>query len=148
CTIARKPAPPSPAAPGPAPTAPGPAATAPRPLPTTPAEAHRLATKLAAEAEKVPGVRKATVVLTGNTAIVGLELKPGVGRGRTAAIKDEVARRVRAADKRVTTVLVTTDPDVVARIRRVAAGVSRGAPVTSFNREIQEIIRRITPTTR
>ncbi|NHM27347.1 YhcN/YlaJ family sporulation lipoprotein [Desulfofundulus sp. TPOSR] len=148
CAVSRKPAPPSPAAPGPAPAAPGPAAPAPRPLPTTPAEAHRLATKLAAEAEKVPGVKSATVVLTGNTAIVGLDIKSGVERGRTAAIKDEVARRVRAADNRVVTVQVTTDPDTVTRIRRVAQGISRGEPVASFNREIQEILRRITPTTR
>lgn len=146
CAVARKPAPPSPAAP--APTAPGPAATAPRPLPTTAAEAHRLATKLAAEAQKVSGVKSATVVLSGNTAIVGLDIKAGVERGRTAAIKNEVARRVRAADNRIATVQVTTDADTITRIRRVAQGISRGTPVASFNREIQEILRRITPTAR
>jgi len=145
CTTARKPA--TPARPAPAPTAPGPTVGT-QPLPTTPAEANRLAQKLAAEAHRVAGVKSATVILTGNTAIVGLDLKPGVKSADIGTIKTEVARRVKAADKRIRSVQVTTDPKMIARIQNVARGIAQGKPVSSFKTQVNEILKSITPTTR
>ncbi|MDN5347257.1 MAG: hypothetical protein PWP65_821 [Clostridia bacterium] len=148
CTLARKPAPPAPppsrTAPAPAPSPPAPAQ---KPLPTSPTEAHRLAAKLADEAQKTPGVKAATVVLSGNTAFVGLDLKSEVEASRTSAIKKEVVDRLKRAEPRLTTVSVTSDPDTVARIKKVAEGIRGGRPVTDFTRELAEIARRITPST-
>ena len=51
------------------------------PLPTKTKEVADLQDKLAKEAEKVPGVNKAWVVLSGGTALVGTELKSDIPRG-------------------------------------------------------------------
>jgi len=139
---ARKPAPtPSP------PSAPEPSAAR-KPLPTDPREASRLAERLAREAAAVPGVNKATVVLSGSTAYVGLNLKAGTEAARTNAIKRDVAGRVKKAEPRLTRVLVTTDADTVTRLNRVASGVAKGKPVSAFADEMREIDRRMTPVSR
>uniref|UniRef100_A0A7C2I3S3 YhcN/YlaJ family sporulation lipoprotein n=1 Tax=Ammonifex degensii TaxID=42838 RepID=A0A7C2I3S3_9THEO len=140
---ARKPAPP-PASP----TQPVTPAPARKPLPTDPRELSRLATRLAGEAAKVPGVRKATVVLVGSTAYVGLNLKAGLERGETTRVQQQVADRVKKAEPRIRRVMVTTDADTFTRIKRVQDGIAKGRPVSAFTREIQELNRRMTPATR
>lgn len=118
------------------------------PMPTSSREMHKLATKLAGDAAKVPGVKKATVVLSGTVAYVGLDLKANVEAARTNTIKKDVADKVKKADKRLTSVIVTSDVDTVTRIKKVATGIGQGKPVTSFAREITEIGRRIAPKTK
>ncbi len=51
------------------------------PLPTRTEEVVRLQDELAKEAEKVSGVKKAWVVISGGTALVGTELKTDMPRG-------------------------------------------------------------------
>lgn len=118
------------------------------PMPTASPEMHKLATKLAADAAKVPGVKKATVVLSGTIAYVGLDLKPNIAAAKISTIKTDVADRVKKADKRLTSVIVTSDVDTVTRIKNVANGIAKGKPLSSFASQITEIGRRITPKTK
>ncbi len=145
CSVARKPAPPGTTVPhtrsAPAPTTPAPTKS----LPTTPAEVSRLTARLASEAQKVSGVKKATVVLSGNTVIVGLEIKPNIEEKQTTAIKRDVVRRIKETDKRIRTVEVTTNPNIITRVKKVAKGIGQGRPISAFGREVEEILRRIVP---
>ena len=160
CTAARKPVPPPPP-PGPT-TIPAPAPT-PVPAPTppgttglvppgtvtpapTPAGANREAQRMATLVARIRDVRSATVVISGNTANVGLDIAGKVTGARTDAVKREAATVIRREDPRITTVYVATDADTVSRIRRVADGIARGTPVSSFVNELAAIQRRITPT--
>lgn len=148
CAPARRPSPPPKTAP-PAPettpkqTVPGPAQ---KPLPTTPAEMDRLVSALATEATKVPGVKQATVVISGTTALVGLTLSPNVTGTQATNVKRDVANRIRRAEPRLTGVNVTSSPDLVSRIQKVAEGIKAGTPLSSFAKELDEIGRRIAPT--
>jgi len=149
CAQSKKPLPPSPE-PGPQ-TVPNPGpARKPLPdrMPTTSPELHRIAVKLAAEAEKVAGVRDATVVLSGTNAYVGLDLDRNIQGKTTDQVKEEAARRVKKADRRLTDVYVSTDADTVTRIREVARGIAEGRPVSGFSRELAEIGRRLLPETK
>ena len=114
-------------------------------MPTSSKEMHKLATKLAAEAAKVNGVQKATVVLSKTMAYVGIDLKANIEASKTKSIKKEVAAKVKNADKRLTKVYVSADADVVTRIKKIAKGIEQGKPISSFTREIAEIGRRIAP---
>jgi len=160
CTVQRKPVPTPPPggiAPAPAPT-PGPAATpapapsppgtivTPGPVTPAPADGNREAQRMATLVARIRDVRSATVVLSGNTANVGLDIAGNVTGARTNAIKREAANVIRREDPRITTVYVATDADTVSRIRRVADGIARGTPVSGFVNELAEIQRRITPT--
>jgi YhcN/YlaJ family sporulation lipoprotein len=93
-------------------------------------------------------VNKATVVLSGRTAYVGLDIKAGTEKARTDAIKRDVANRVKRAEPRLARVLVTTDTDTVTRLNRVASGMARGKPISAFTDEMREINRRMTPVSR
>ncbi|MHB1419342.1 MAG: YhcN/YlaJ family sporulation lipoprotein [Bacillota bacterium] len=138
--------PPAPMKPRTSPLTPAPAR---KPIATTPAEAHRMAQTLAKEAGKAPGVRKATVVVSGNTAFVGLELnKKTTNTRETDMIKNDVATRIKKMESRITTVLVASDPDTMTRLNKIATGIREGKPVSSFVTELSVIARRITPTSK
>lgn len=120
--------------------------------PMSASESRRLADRLTNLAASVKGVKSATVVLQpGNNAyaaMVGITLDRNVSGTETKRIKTEVARKLEKADKRVTRVLVTSDPNLVKRIEDIARGVIAGKPISSFTSQLSELGRRIEPTTR
>ncbi|MFZ3173124.1 MAG: YhcN/YlaJ family sporulation lipoprotein [Carboxydocellales bacterium] len=158
CTVQRKPTPtpaPVPRSTTPAPTTmPGPMAT-PIPTPTrtttpkagaiAPTDTNREAQRMATLISKIRDVRSASVVLSGKTAHVGLDVGKATG-ARTSAIKKEAAKIVRREDPRITTAYVATDNPTVAKIRRVSEGVAKGTPLTSFKNDLAQITRKILPT--
>ncbi|MGQ9556924.1 MAG: YhcN/YlaJ family sporulation lipoprotein [Desulfurispora sp.] len=117
-------------------------------LPVNPAEASALARRLAARAAQVDGVNRATVVLSGNTAMVGLDIKAKLPKSRIDAIKKEVAAVIKKEDTRIRDVLVSTDADMVTRLKKIASGINEGRPVSSFRDEINDIMRRLSPVAR
>ncbi|NPV74276.1 MAG: YhcN/YlaJ family sporulation lipoprotein [Pelotomaculum sp.] len=144
CTALRKPAPQNP----PESQAPAPAAPSQEAMPTSPEEVSRIASNISAAASRVAGVNRATVVVAGTTAYVGVDQKAGLEKGETERIKREVSGEVKKAEPRLTAVYVSSDPDIVTRLRRVAEGVAAGQPVSAFDNELAEIAKRISPTSR
>ncbi len=117
------------------------------PMPTSPAEVSKIASDLSGVAARVPGVNGATVVITGTTAYVGVDQKAGLEKSETDRIKRDVSDEVKKAEPRLTAVFVSSDPDIVTRLRRIADGVAAGQPISSFADELTEIAKRLSPTT-
>ncbi len=136
CQPAKKPLPSSPRATTPRAT---------KKAPSQPSQARLAAERVAREVVKISGVQRATVVVSGRTAFIGLDLRSGVTKEETTALKNEAARRAKKAEPGLKMVHVTADPDLVARLKRVADGIKQGRPVSSFASELAEIARRITP---
>jgi len=153
CATSKKPAP-KPAPPArmtPAPQTPTPSdmtpsTPAPNRKPVTPA--HTQASKLAQAAEEVEGVKAATVVVTGSTVMIGLETEPGIEDKQTKEIKNQVISEVKKADNSIKTVSITTDPNLITRLKKIAQGIKDGKPISSFTDELAEITRRMTPKTK
>lgn len=118
------------------------------PMPTDSKEVDRMATELANAAGRVSGVNGATVVIAGTTAFVGVDQKAGLEEKETERIKREVSNEVKAAEPRLTAVHVSSDPDTVTRLRQIAKGIADGEPVSAFDQELAEIVKRISPTAR
>ena len=100
--------------------------------------------QLVRASKQVQGVRDATVVVTGNTAYVGIDLD----RTRAANerdIKNEVTQRVRATDKNINTVYVSTDVSFMDRLRNVGNEIRNGRPIEGFTTELNEMFQRVTP---
>ncbi len=116
------------------------------PMPTSPDQVNKIAEDLSGVAARVPGVNSATVVITGTTAYVGVDQKAGLEQSETDRIKQDTTDEVKKAEPRLTMVFVSSDPDIVTRLRRVADGVAAGQPVSSFADELNEIARRLSPT--
>ncbi|MGI5921696.1 MAG: YhcN/YlaJ family sporulation lipoprotein [Syntrophomonadaceae bacterium] len=98
-------------------------------------------------ASTVKGVRRATVVLSSDNrdkivVLVGLTLYPDAVDNKDQ-IKSRIAEKIKKNDKRVTQVLVTTDPDMTRRLTNVAAGILEGKPVNSYTRTIDELRRTL-----
>lgn len=144
CTAAKKPAPQNP----PGNQVPAPAAPSQEPMPTNPAEVNRVASNLSNVAARVPGVNGATVVIAGTTAYVGVDQKAGLEKGDTERVKRDVSNEVKKAEPRLIAVYVSSDPDTVTRLRRIAEGIAAGQPISAFDNELAEIAKRLSPTSR
>ncbi len=111
------------------------------------------ADRLARECETITGVNNATVVLSGNTAYVGVN-SGGNNTGRnisfgaagdTTGIKRQCAQRIKAANPQINTVYVSSDADFFNRLRKVGNGIRNGTPAESFRNELSGLIRNLTP---
>jgi YhcN/YlaJ family sporulation lipoprotein len=137
--------------PGPTTPAPG-ERTTPAPGPTSPAPDNRSGTReqeiaddLADRISRMEGVNRATVILAGDRAWVGLDLEASLRGEVTREIKDKVTQTVKDRDKTIRTVYVTADADTVTRLQGIAEEIARGRPVSGFMDELNEIGRRAMP---
>ncbi|MGI6413378.1 MAG: YhcN/YlaJ family sporulation lipoprotein [Syntrophomonadaceae bacterium] len=80
----------------------------------------------------------------GIIVMVGLSLNKNVDTAdKTNEIKRTVVNRLRANDRRISQVLVTTDPNLITRINDVANGIIQGRPIQTFERDINDIGREL-----
>lgn len=105
----------------------------------------RRAAKIASSVNKLAGIEKTTVVITGNTALVGIDLMDYVLESEVAPLKSQVEKSVRAADGEVRNVAVTATPELVERITAIAGDIGRGRPATGLADEMGSLLRRATP---
>jgi YhcN/YlaJ family sporulation lipoprotein len=103
------------------------------------------ASRVATNVARIPEVNKATVVISGTTALVGVDMKAKVQGTHEKDVKKKIEKAVKDTDKSITRVYVTADPDLYKRIDNIARGISEGRPVSEFAKQISEIIKRITP---
>ncbi|MBF7081779.1 YhcN/YlaJ family sporulation lipoprotein [Desulfallas sp. Bu1-1] len=130
-------------------------AAARKPAPTEPAPnqartgnvANEKAQRIAREADRVKWVKSSTVVVAGNKAYVGLDINANIEKSQTKEVEKAVINRIKNLEPTIKTVYVSSDPDIVTRIKKVSRGIAQGKPVTSFARELTEIGRRVTPRT-
>lgn len=131
CNPARRPAPPQP--------------TPSPPAPIAPTKDTTKAQVLAEKISDLKNINSATVVVSGNTAWVGVDLAAKMENKMTNALKNEITTLVKKEDKDITTVYVTADADTVTRLRNIARDITNGKPLSGFINELNEIGRRITP---
>jgi len=103
------------------------------------------AEKIANAAARQKEVQSASCVITGNTAMVGLQFNKQYKGSLTNAIKKQVEKRVKETDKRIDRVVVTADPDLVSRIEEIFQEIGNGRPISGFTEELREMINRINP---
>ncbi len=108
------------------------------------------AANIASRVASLPEIRNASVVIHGNRALVGCEVKGTPGTtgttGTTASaitptLKNKVEAAVKSADKNIKNVSVTSDPTLHTRIRTMSTNISNGHPISTFVRDIEDLIR-------
>ncbi|MBO8162226.1 MAG: YhcN/YlaJ family sporulation lipoprotein [Brevibacillus sp.] len=102
------------------------------------------ADRLVELASKVPNVNDATAVVIGRWAVVGIDVNAHLDRPDVGVIKYSVAEALKE-DPQGATALVTADPDIVQRLREMAADIRQGRPVAGFAEELADIVGRIMP---
>ncbi len=77
----------------------------------------------------------------GLTVIIGANLDEGAKNDE--AIKEEIKKRVRASEVKVSQVFVTFEPAIVGQIDDVAAGTLQGESLAEHEKEIKEILTKL-----
>jgi YhcN/YlaJ family sporulation lipoprotein len=95
--------------------------------------------------EQVQGVEDATVVISGNTAYVGLDLDNNTNTVNNTNIKNNVTQKIRASNTNINTVYVSTETGFMDRLRDVGTGIRGGRPISGFTTELRDMVRRINP---
>lgn len=82
---------------------------------------------------------------SGQLVMVGLTLESSAMRDPATQnkIKSTVANKLKASDRRISQVLVTTDPNLIKRINDVAAGIIEGKPIQNFQNDINDINNKV-----
>jgi YhcN/YlaJ family sporulation lipoprotein len=106
--------------------------------------AHERAERLVNIATKVPQVNDATAIVMGNVAIIGIDVNAKLDRPRVGTIKYTVAEALKK-DPQGANALVTSDPDIVQRLREMNQDIQNGRPLAGFAEELADIAGRIIP---
>jgi len=104
-----------------------------------------LSRRIADRVEDIQGVNKAYVLISGNTAIVGVDMDNNAEGQVTRNLKQKIEKAVKRVDNDIDNVSVTADPDLLTRIQNMFEDMDKGNPIRGFTDEFQEILRRITP---
>ena len=94
----------------------------------------------------LPEVKKSTVIITGNTALVGVVLASNIAEEEVDETKKTIEEKTFSADASLKNVSITASPEIVKRITNISEDLSQGKPITGLAEELGSIIRRITPT--
>lgn len=106
------------------------------------------ADKIANKIEELDEIKNVAVAISGNRCLVGVTTTDNVEGNVTTTLKNRIENIVKESDNNIKTVHVTASPDLYSRIENIGNGIREGRPLSGFASEIEEIIRRITPTTR
>lgn len=96
---------------------------------------------------KLKEVENATVVVSENTAVVGVNLVDNMNGRLTTGVRRKIENVVKETDEDVHRVSVTADPDLYKRIQSLARDAANGRAVSGFGTQVEDLVRRITPTT-
>jgi YhcN/YlaJ family sporulation lipoprotein len=99
--------------------------------------------KIRTQLNSMNGVDQSSVIISGNTAIVGILTK--------APLKDmkpvtaAVDKKVKQIDRSITKVVVTGAPDIVKQINRLSTDITSNKPANEITNSFNKLIKRINP---
>jgi len=96
------------------------------------------ADRLAKKAVKIRGVEDATVVITGRTAYVAIDLDDKIQSQEADRIERSVYRSL-AKSKNGYRIAITSDEDLFGRLRDIGDGVRNGTPVQRYQKDFDDM---------
>ena len=102
------------------------------------------ASQVEARINQISEISEARVVVTGNTALVGVHFDRAYQGEMTERIREMVAAEVMAADPEITTVAVTADSDDVDSVFDLSKRSQLGRDLDTLKEDIEEIVRNAT----
>ena len=104
----------------------------------------RNAAQIEARLSQISEISEARVVVTGNTALVGVKFNQAYQGEMTERIREMVAAEILAADPQITTVAVTADEDDVEDVYEISERTLAGREMDTLKEDINEIVRNAT----
>ncbi len=104
----------------------------------------RDASQIEGRIAQISEISEARVVVTGNTALVGVKFNQAYQGQMTERIREMVAAEVMAADPQITTVAVTADAEDVNSVYDLSDRMLAGRDLDTLKEDINEIVRNAT----
>ena len=111
-----------------------------------PVQDTKKAKQMASMIAALPEIEKATVLLTGNTALVGIHISQTLSNDQLDALKEKIQNQIQKEQPHIRHVSVTHSPELVGRMTVIAEDIMEGRPIQGLADEIGVILRRATPT--
>ncbi len=104
--------------------------------------ANNIAKRVAALSE----VNSASVVIHGNTAIVGIAGNKTNMKDNniSSSLKKKIEAAVKAGDKDIKDIKITSDSDITNRLKTMTTNLNKGNPISEFTKDIEDILKSIT----
>jgi YhcN/YlaJ family sporulation lipoprotein len=102
------------------------------------------ADRLVQIASRVKKVQKATAVVLGKYAVVGITVDPKLDRSEVGVTKYSVAEALKH-DPQGAKAVVTADPAIVQRLREMSDDIRNGHPVAGIAQELGDMVGRMMP---
>ncbi|MDQ0253862.1 YhcN/YlaJ family sporulation lipoprotein [Evansella vedderi] len=106
--------------------------------------ATEIANHLANLATEIPDVNRATAIVIGPYAVVGIDVEGDIDQAEVGSIKYQVAVAL-AEDPYGASAAVTADPDITNRIEEMRVEMGQGRPLGAIMDELAGIVGRIMP---
>jgi len=106
-----------------------------------------LARNITNQLKAMPSIEDAIVVISGNTALVGINAANDLKNDEDKFLKNDIVNKVKSMAPNLTNVAVTESPDLYERIRKLSQDMDRGQTIQGLGNEFKEILERIMPTT-
>ncbi len=126
-----------------------------RPTPNTPSVPNpatpnnqvqpTVADQIIQQVNAMPQVKGSYAVVLGNVAMVGIDLRDRLSGEQENALKTRISTEVKQKMPALAEVWVSADPDLVVRIRDLAARIGRGEPVSGFMDQITALFKKLQP---
>jgi YhcN/YlaJ family sporulation lipoprotein len=107
-----------------------------------------VADKVADRIAKLDEVETANVIVANRNAYVAVVLQNGANGEVTDRLEKKIADQVRATDRDIRDVFVSSNPDFVNRMEDYGSRINEGDPVTGLFEEFTETVRRVFPNNR
>lgn len=132
--------------------------TSPVPLPDTPGgsvnreptadsmQDSKRAETLKDRIEDLSDIKSATVVVSGNTAYVGVDIAAKLQGKMTDQLKEKVIDKAKQTDTGLSRVYVSADVDTISRLKNYAKDIRDGKPISGIIQQVDEMFRRPAPT--
>ena len=100
---------------------------------------------IAENLKTINGVENAIVVVSGNTALVGIDVADDFISDGDKDLKGEITKQVKNMQPDITNVAISESPDLFQRIQNLSRDISNGRPMQGLGNEFMEIVNRIVP---
>lgn len=112
-------------------------------------DVNRQAQNIADQLTDMEPIERATVVISGNTALVGIDIVDNYYKyDEEEYLKDDLVNRIKTMAPGIINVAITESPDLFQRINNLSRSMANGRMVQGLTNEFTELVNKITPSTR
>lgn len=107
------------------------------------------AQEIANELKEMEPIEEATVVISGNTALIGIAIPEGYYQNEEEEqLKDELEQKVKNMVPGITNIAITDEKDMYKRINDLSGDMRNGTPMQGVTDEFTKLAKRIMPNNR